>query len=70
DRPRAHPDRQGLAEGTVPCAARRLPVPAELLRLCDHRLDALWGAQGQLAGYPAHPALPSLGRPGLRPCPL
>ena len=58
---------QGLAEGPVADPSAELPLPAELLGLCDHRNPTLWGRAGRLAGAEAHLPLPPLGRPGPRP---
>src|SRR5688572_6399264 len=69
DRPRPHYSRTRLAIGAIAGASAKLPVPAVMLGLCDYRLDALWGAPRKLAGLKTHLPLPSMGRPGLRPCP-
>ena len=37
---------QGLAEGPVAGASAKLPLPAELLGLCDHRFVTLWALRG------------------------
>ena len=42
---------RGWQIGPVAGASAELPLPAELLGLCDHRLDALWGAP-RAAGSP------------------
>ena len=60
-------DRPRLAARTFASASAELPVPAELLGLCDHRNPTLWGGAGQLARIETHLPLPSMGRPGLRP---
>ena len=61
------PDRQGLAEGPVADPSAELPLPAELLGLCDHRNRTLWGRARRLDGPEAHLPLPPLGRPRPRP---
>ena len=63
----ADPDRARLAEGPLAGAAAELPLPAELLGLCDHRTSTLWGRARRMARAQAHHALPPVGRPGPRP---
>src|SRR3954462_2953658 len=67
DRPPAHPDRPLVADRARARAAAELPVPAELLDLCNHRAFPLWRASRELAGAPADRALSSLGGFRLRP---
>ena len=50
-------------------AAAELPLPAELLGLCDHRAYPLWRAARELAGAPADLPLPPLGWSGYDPVP-
>ena len=52
----ADPDRARLAEGPVAGASAELPLPAELLGLCDHRNSTLWRRARGLDGPEAHPA--------------
>ena len=58
---------KGWQKGPSQSASAELPLPAELLGLCDHRNTTLWSRARRLDGAEAHPALPSVGRPGPRP---
>ena len=58
---------RGWQTGPVAGPSAKLPLPAELLGLCDHRDSALWGRARGLAGAETHLPLPSVGRPGPRP---
>ena len=58
------PHRQGLAKGPVASPSTQLPLPTELLGLCDYRNSTLWGRARGLDGAEAHLPLPPLGRPG------
>ena len=66
DRTVADLDRARLAGGSIEGASAELPLPAELLGLCDHRIVALWGRAGRLAGTQTDLPMPPVGRPGPR----
>ena len=69
DRAADDPDRQGLAEGPVAGPSAELPLPAELLGLCDHRNPTLWGRARGLDGAETHLPLPPWGGQGPDPVP-
>src|SRR6476661_6077199 len=69
DREADDPGRQGLAEGPFANPSAELPLPAELLGLCDHRHQSLWSGARRVDGIEAYLPLPPLGRPRPRPRP-
>ena len=52
---------KALAEGPVADPSAELPLPAELLGLCDHRNPTLWRRARRLDGTETHPAAATRG---------